>query len=83
MVAINSSSDAARNDTLMELDAIAAVVGGALLQGRRALIFGALIILRVKYTLLANGTQDEVAPIAKADIILAAVYVQQVRREKP
>jgi len=86
VVAINSASDAARNGSLMELDAIAAaVVGGALLQGGRAPVFGAIlgavIIQLVKYTLLANGVADEVALIAKAVIILAAVYVQQARRE--
>jgi galactofuranose transport system permease protein len=86
VVAINSASDAARNGNLMELDAIAAaVVGGALLQGGRAPIFGAIlgavIIQLVKYTLLANGVEDEVALIAKAGIILAAVYVQQTRKE--
>lgn len=86
VVAINSASDAARNGNLMELDAIAAaVVGGALLQGGRAPIFGAIlgavIIQLVKYTLLANGVEDEVALIAKAVIILAAVYLQQARKE--
>lgn len=86
VVAINSASDAARNGSLMELDAIAAaVVGGALLQGGRAPIFGAIlgavIIQLVKYTLLANGVEDEVAIIAKAAIILVAVYVQQARKE--
>jgi len=84
VVAINSASDAARNGNLMELDAIAAaVVGGALLQGGRAPIFGAIlgamIIQLVKYTLLANGVEDEVALIAKAAIIVVAVYVQQLR----
>lgn len=86
VVAINSASDAARNGNLMELDAIAAaVVGGALLQGGRAPIFGAIlgavIIQLVKYTLLANGVEDEVALIAKAFIIILAVYVQQARKE--
>lgn len=86
VVAINSASDAARNGNLMELDAIAAaVVGGALLQGGKAPIFGAIlgavIIQLVKYTLLANGVEDEVALIAKAAIIVAAVYVQQSRKE--
>ena len=86
VVAINSASDAARNGQLMELDAIAAaVVGGALLQGGRAPVFGALlgavIIQLVKYTLLANGIEDEVALIAKAAIIVAAVALQQGRRE--
>lgn len=86
VVAINSASDAARNGNLMELDAIAAaVVGGALLQGGRAPVLGALIgaviIQLVKYTLLANGIEDEVALIAKAAIIVAAVALQQGRRE--
>ena len=86
VVAINSASDAARNGNLMELDAIAAaVVGGALLQGGRAPIFGAVlgavIIQLVKYTLLANGVEDEVALIAKALIIVGAVYLQQGRKE--
>lgn len=85
VVAINSASDAARNGNLMELDAIAAaVVGGALLQGGRAPIFGAIlgaiIIQLVKYTLLANGVEDEVALIAKALIIVAAVWIQQRRK---
>lgn len=86
VVAINSASDAARNGNLMELDAIAAaVVGGALLQGGKAPIFGAIlgavIIQLVKYTLLANGVEDEVALIAKAMIIVAAVYLQQTKGE--
>lgn len=86
VVAINSASDAARNGELMELDAIAAaVVGGALLQGGRAPIFGAVlgavIIQLVKYTLLANGIEDEVALIAKAAIIVMAVYFQQSAKE--
>lgn len=86
VVAINSASDAARIGDLMELDAIAAaVVGGALLQGGRAPIFGAVlgavIIQLVKYTLLANGVADEVALIAKAGIIILAVYVQQAGKE--
>lgn len=86
VVAINSASDAARIGNLMELDAIAAaVVGGTLLQGGRAPIFGAIlgavIIQLVKYTLLANGVADEVALIAKAGIIVLAVYLQQARSE--
>lgn len=86
VVAINSASDAGRNGNLMELDAIAAaVVGGALLQGGRAPIFGAIlgavIIQLVKYTLLANGVEDEVALIAKAAIIVLAVWLQSGRRE--
>ena len=86
VTSINSASDAARNGLLMELDAIAAaVVGGALLTGGRAPIFGALlgavVIQLVKFTLLANGVADEVALIAKAAIIVGAVYLQQTRKE--
>ena len=86
VVAINSASDAARIGNLMELDAIAAaVVGGALLQGGRAPVFGvilgAVIIQLVRYTLLANGVADEVALVAKAGIIILAVYIQQGRKD--
>ncbi len=85
-VAINSASDAARNGNLMELDAIAAaVVGGAVLSGGRApvwgAVLGAVIIQLVRYSLLANGIADEVALIVKAAIILGAVFIQQARRE--
>lgn len=84
--AINSASDANQTGQLMELDAIAAaVVGGASLMGGKAPIIGALIgaciIQLVKYTLLANGIHDAVALIAKAVIIILAVYVQLNRAE--
>ena len=84
--AINSASDANQTGQLMELDAIAAaVVGGAVLSGGRAPVLGALlgavIIQLVRYTLLANGVPDAVALIAKAAIIVAAVYVQQGAKE--
>jgi simple sugar transport system permease protein/ribose transport system permease protein len=70
----------------MELDAIAAaVVGGAALSGGRAPVLGAIlgaaIIQLVRYTLLANGVPDAVALIVKAGIIVAAVYLQQGRKE--
>lgn len=82
--AINSASDANQTGLLMELDAIAAaVVGGAVLAGGRAPLIGALIgasiIQLVKYTLLANGVHDAVALIAKAAIIVGAVYLQRRR----
>lgn len=84
--AINSASDANQTGQLMELDAIAAaVVGGANLMGGKAPIIGALIgaaiIQLVKYTLLANGVHDAVALIAKAVIIILAVYFQFNRAE--
>ncbi len=83
---INSASDANQTGLLMELDAIAAaVVGGASLMGGRAPIIGALlgamIIQLVRYTLLANGVLDAYALIAKAVIIILAVYAQQSRTE--
>ena len=84
--AINSASDANQTGQLMELDAIAAaVVGGAVLSGGRAPVLGALlgavIIQLVRYTLLANGVPDALALVAKAAIIVGAVYIQQGRKE--
>ena len=69
----------------MELDAIAAVaVGGTLLSGGRATItgtlIGALIIQLVRYTMLANGVPDDVAKLAKAALIVAAVWLQSQGR---
>ena len=84
--AINSASDANQTGLLMELDALAAaVVGGAALSGGRAPVLGALIgaviIQLVRYTLLANGVPDALALVAKAAIIVGAVYLQTGRRE--
>ncbi len=81
VIAINSSSDANLVGMGMELDAIAAVaVGGTLLSGGRATIWGtllgALIIQLVRYTLLANGVPDDVAKLVKAGLIVAAVWLQ-------
>ena len=81
VIAINSSSDANLVGMGMELDAIAAVaVGGTLLSGGRATVWGtllgALIIQLVRYTLLANGVPDDVAKLAKAGLIVAAVWLQ-------
>ena len=85
VIAINSSSDANRVGLGMELDAIAAVaVGGTLLSGGRASVvgtlIGALIIQLVRYTLLANGVPDAAALIAKAGIIVLAVWLQRQGR---
>ncbi len=71
-------------DTFL-LDAIAAVaVGGTLSSGGRATIvgtlLGAIIIQLVRYTLLANGVPDSAALIAKAMLIVFAVWLQ--RQEK-
>ena len=81
VIAINSSSDANLVGLGMELDAIAAVaVGGTLLSGGRATVtgtlIGALIIQLVRYTLLANGVNDDVAKLVKAALIVAAVWLQ-------
>ena len=80
--AINSSSDGSKIGLLMELDAIAAaVVGGAVLTGGRAPIWGALLgaalVQLIGYTLLANGIPDEVALVVKAAVIIAAVAAQR------
>lgn len=77
----NSASDANLVGLGMELDAIAAVaVGGTLLSGGRANIFGTLIgafiIQLVRYTLLANGVPDSAAMVVKAALIVLAVYLQ-------
>ena len=85
VIAINSSSDANQVGLGMELDAIAAVaVGGTLLSGGRATItgtlIGALIIQLVRYTMLANGIPDDVAKLAKAGLIIAAVWLQSQGR---
>ena len=82
VIAMNSAADANLIGQGMELDAIAAVaVGGTLLTGGRATIIGtllgALIIQLVRYTLLANGVPDPVALIAKAGLIILAVWLQQ------
>jgi ribose transport system permease protein len=82
VIARNSASDANVVGLSMELDAIAAVaVGGTLLTGGRASIFGtllgALVIQLVRYTLLANGVPDAAALVVKAALIIAAVYIQQ------
>lgn len=85
VVAINSASDANLVGLGMELDAIAAVVvGGTLLTGGRATIWGtlqgALIIQLVRYTLLANGVPDPWALVAKAALIVLAVWLQRQAR---
>ncbi len=82
VIAMNSAADANLIGQGMELDAIAAVaVGGTLLSGGRATVIGtllgALIIQLVRYTLLANGVPDPVALIAKAGLIILAVWLQQ------
>ncbi len=85
VIAMNSAADANLIGMGAELDAIAAVaVGGTLLSGGRATItgtlIGALIIQLVRYTLLANGVPDAAALIAKAALIVLAVWLQRQGR---
>ena len=82
VIAINSASDANLVGMGMELDAIAAVaVGGTALSGGRARIggtlVGALIIQLVRYILLAVGVPDAAALVAKAGLIVGAVWLQR------
>ena len=52
--------------------------GDALLLCRGAgTLVGALIIQLVRYTLLANGVPDAAALVAKAAIIVGAVWLQR------
>jgi galactofuranose transport system permease protein len=88
VISINSSSDANLVGLGTELDAIAAVaVGGTPLTGGRASIagtlWGALIIQLVRYTLLANGVPDSAALVAKAGIIVLAVWLVRQRAAAP
>lgn len=85
VIAMNSAADANLIGVGVELDAIAAVaVGGTLLSGGRATIvgtlIGALIIQLVRYTLLANGVPDAAALLAKAALIVLAVWLQRQGR---
>ncbi len=85
VIAINSASDANLVGLGMELDAIAAVaVGGTALSGGRARIggtlVGALVIQMVRYILLALGVPDAAALVAKAVLIIGAVWLQRQGR---
>lgn len=85
VIAINSASDANLVGLGMELDAIAAVaVGGTPLSGGRARIggtlIGALVIQMVRYILLALGVPDAAALVAKAALIIGAVWLQRQGR---
>ena len=82
VIARNAASDANLVGLGMELDAIAAVaVGGTLLTGGKANIFGtivgAFVIQLMQYTLLANGVPDAAARVVKAALIILAVFIQQ------
>ena len=85
VIAINSAADANLVGLGMELDAIAAVaVGGTSLSGGRARIggtlVGALVIQMVRYILLALGVPDAAALVAKAGLIIGAVWLQRQGR---
>ncbi len=85
VIAINSAADANLVGLGMELDAIAAVaVGGTALSGGRARIggtlVGALVIQMVRYILLALGVPDAAALVAKAGLIIGAVWLQRQGR---
>ena len=85
VIAMNSAADANLIGMGTELDAIAAVaVGGTLLSGGRATVvgtlIGAMIIQLVRYTLLANGVPDAAALLAKAALIVLAVWLQRQER---
>lgn len=85
--AINSASDANTAGLMMELDGIAgAVVGGTVMTGGNAPVIGAVIgafvIQIMTYTLLANGVSDSVAMVAKAAIIIGAIYLQMRNQAK-
>lgn len=85
VIAINSASDANLVGLGIELDAIAAVaVGGTALSGGRARIggtlVGALVIQMVRYILLALGVPDAAALVAKAGLIIGAVWLQRQGR---
>ena len=82
VIARNSAADSNLVGLGVELDAIAAVaVGGTLLTGGRASVFGtligALIIQLVRFTLLANGVPDAAALVVKAGLIILAVWLQR------
>ena len=81
---MNSAADAMWMGYLIELDAIAAVViGGTLLSGGKASIFGtiigALIIQLVGYTLIGNGVPDAAVLVCKGILIILSVWLQNFK----
>jgi ribose/xylose/arabinose/galactoside ABC-type transport system permease subunit len=79
------SSDPTNFGVLIELDAIAAaVVGGTAVAGGRANVFGtvvgALLLQLVTAAMIMNNISFQYSLIAKAAIILFAVYLQGRRR---
>jgi galactofuranose transport system permease protein len=79
------SSDPTNFGVLIELDAIAAaVVGGTAVAGGRANVFGtvvgALLLQLVTAAMIMNNISFQYSLVAKAAIILFAVYLQGRRR---
>jgi ribose/xylose/arabinose/galactoside ABC-type transport system permease subunit len=82
VIARLSSADPINVGLNMELDAIAAAaVGGTVLTGGRATIFGtfigALLIHQLRYTLIAHGVADGTTRIVTAAAIILAVLLQR------
>jgi galactofuranose transport system permease protein len=82
VIARLSSADPTNLGLNMELDAIAAAaVGGTVLTGGRATIFGtfigACLIHQIRYTLLAHGVADGTTRMVTAAAIILAVLLQR------
>jgi len=82
VIARLSSADPTNLGLNMELDAIAAAaVGGTVLTGGRATIFGtfigACLMQQIRYTLLAHGVADGTTRIVTAAAIILAVLLQR------
>lgn len=82
MILARTSAGSSTNGTLLELDAIAAVVvGGTLLAGGRGTIVGTVLGVLIFTTLtnvfIINNVDSSVQAIAKGVIIVGAVLLQQ------
>jgi ribose transport system permease protein len=82
MILARTTAGSSTNGTLIELDAIAAVVvGGTLLAGGRGTITGTVLGVLIFSTLtnvfILNNLDSSVQAIAKGAIIVAAVLLQQ------
>lgn len=82
VIARLSSADPINVGLNMELDAIAAAaVGGTVLTGGRATIFGTLIgaflIHQIRYTLISHGVADGTTRMVTAGAIIFAVLLQR------
>ena len=82
VIARLSSADPINVGVNMELDAIAAAaVGGTVLTGGRATIFGtfvgAFLIHQIRYTLISHGVADGTTRMVTAGVIILAVLLQR------